>query len=61
MLSQIVRPMVTTQIRLLSKSKATRATLVKTIAKWLGFLGVEARVTQLETAGNKIKVSLTVG
>lgn len=61
MLSQIVRPMVNTQVRLLAKSKATRSTLVKTIARWLGFLGVEAKVTQLDTAGDKIKVSITVG
>ena len=61
MLSQIVRPMVSTQIRLLAKTKTTRTTLIKTIAKWLGFLGVEATVTQLDTAGDKIKVSITVG
>ena len=60
MLSQIVRPMVNTQIRLLAKSKATKITLIKTIGKWLGFLGVEASVTQLDTAGNKIQVSITV-
>ena len=61
MLSQIVRPMVNTQIRLLAKSKATKITLIKTIAKWLGFLGVEAKVTQLDTVGDKIQVSITVG
>ncbi|MEO1672517.1 MAG: hypothetical protein AAFR77_17370, partial [Cyanobacteria bacterium J06631_2] len=61
MLSQIVRPMVNTQIRLLAKSKATKITLIKTIAKWLGYLGVEAQVTQLDTVGNKIQVSITVG
>ena len=61
MLSQIVRPMVNSQIRLLAKSKATKATLVKTIAKWLGFLGVEAQVTQLDATGDKIQVSITVG
>ena len=60
MLSQIVRPMVNTQIRLLAKSKATKVTLIQTIAKWLGFLGVEAHVTQLDTTGDKIKVSITV-
>ena len=60
MLSQIVRPMVNTQIRLLAKSKATRSTLIKTIIKWLGFLGVEAKVTQLDTLGDKIQVSITV-
>lgn len=61
MLSQIVRPMVNTQIRLLAKSKATKITLIKTIAKWLGFLGVETQVTQLDTIGDKIQVSITVG
>ena len=60
MLSQIVRPMVNTQIRLLAKSKATKVTLIQTIAKWLGFLGVEAEVTQLNTVGDKIQVSITV-
>ena len=52
--------MVNTQIRLLAKSKATRLTLIKTIARWLGFLGVEAKVTQLDTVGDKIQVSITV-
>ena len=60
MLSSIVRPMVNTQIRLLAKSQATRSTLVKIIAKWLGFLGVEATVTYLDIAEEKIQVSLTV-
>lgn len=61
MLSQIVRPMVRTQIRLLANSQATRSTLVTTIAQWLGFLGVQARVTQLDSEANQIQVSLTVG
>ncbi|WP_319420565.1 hypothetical protein [Pleurocapsa sp. FMAR1] len=61
MLSQIVRPMVNTQIHLLAKSKATKITLIRTIAKWLGFLGVEAQVNQLNTTGDKIQVSITVG
>ncbi len=61
MLSQIVRPMVSTQIRLLANSKATRVTLITTIAKWLGFLGVRAKVTNLDTTGEQIQVSLTVG
>lgn len=60
MLSQIVRPMVNTQIRLLAKTKATKITLIQTIAKWLGFLGVEAKVTKLNTVGDKIQVSITV-
>lgn len=61
MLSQIVRPMVRTQIRLLAGSHATRSTLITTIAQWLEFLGVEARVTQLNANSNQICVSLTVG
>ena len=61
MITQLVRPLVNPQVRLLAKSKATRSTLVQTIAKWLGFLGVEAKVTQIKTAGDKIHVSITVG
>ncbi len=60
MLSSIVRPMVNTQIKLLAKSQATRSTRVEIIAKWLGFLGVEATVTHLDIAEAKIQVSLTV-
>lgn len=61
MLSQIVRPMVRTQLRLLANSQATRTTLVNTIAQWLGFLGVQAEVTHLDAESNQIHVSLTVG
>jgi len=61
MLTQIVRPMVRTQLRLLASSQSTRATLVSTIAQWLGFLGVEARVTEIDAASDKIQVSLVVG
>lgn len=61
MLTQIVRPMVRTQLRLLASSQSTRATLVNTIAQWLGFLGVEARVIEIDAASDKIQVSLVVG
>jgi hypothetical protein len=61
MLTQIVRPMVRTQLRLLANSHATRSTLVNTIAQWLGFLGVHAQVTQLDANSDRIQVSLTVG
>jgi hypothetical protein len=61
MLSQIVRPMVRTQLRLLANTQATRSTLVATIAQWLSFLGVKAEVTELGTQSNQIRVSLTVG
>lgn len=60
MLSQIVRPMVRTQLRLLAGSQATRATLINTIAQWLGFLGVEAHVTQLNALSDQIQLSITV-
>lgn len=60
MLSQIVRPMVQTQLRLLANSRATRSTLITTVAQWLGFLGVRAHVTQLDAGSGKIHISLTV-
>lgn len=61
MLSQIVRPMVRTQLRLLANSQATRSTLITTIAQWLSFLGVQAKVTNLDADSSQIQVSLTVG
>lgn len=60
MLSQIVRPMVQTQIRLLAKSRATRPTMVSTVAHWLGFLGVRAQVTHLDAGAGKIHISISV-
>lgn len=61
MLSQIVRPLVRTQVRLLANTQATRSTLVSTIAQWLGYLGVRAQVTSLSANSGQIQVSLTVG
>jgi hypothetical protein len=61
MLSQIVRPLVQTQIRLLANSQETRSTLIETIARWLGYLGVRARVTHLAPDCDRIQVCLTVG
>lgn len=61
MLTQIVKPMVRTQLRLLANCQATRTTLVSTICQWLGFLGVQAEVQQLNTTAGHIQVSLTVG
>lgn len=61
MLSQIVRPMVRTQIRLLASCQTTRSTLITTVAQWLGFLGVAAKVTHLEAdSDRKIHICLTV-
>ncbi|ACK64498.1 conserved hypothetical protein [Rippkaea orientalis PCC 8801] len=60
MLSQIVRPLVQTQIRLLANSQATQTTLIDTIARWLGYLGVQAKVTKLTPDSERIHLSLTV-
>jgi hypothetical protein len=61
MLSQIVRPLVQNQIRLLANSQGTRATLIKTIVQWLSYLGIHAQVNSLKSDADKITVSLTVG
>jgi hypothetical protein len=61
MLTQIVKPMVRTQLRLLANCQATRTTLISTICQWLGFLGVQAEVQQLNTTAGNIQVSLMVG
>ena len=61
MLNQIVRPLVDTQIRLLTNSQATQKTLAQTISSWLGYLGVRTEVTQLIPNSDRISVSLTVG
>ena len=61
MLSQIVQPLVQTQIRLLANSQATRSTLVQTIARWLGYLGVQAKVIHLGTNCEHIQITLSVG
>lgn len=60
MLTEIVRPLVRTQIRLLANSTSTRQTLVQTIGRWLSYLGVEAHVTQLESDSDQIQVALRV-
>lgn len=61
MLSQIVRPLVDTQVRLLANSQTTEKTLSQTIACWLGYLGVRTEVTQLIPNSDRISVTLTVG
>jgi len=61
MLSQIVRPLVDTQVRLLANSQATKKTFAQIIASWLGYLGVHTEVTQLIPNSDRICVSLTVG
>ncbi|MGK7941527.1 MAG: hypothetical protein AB4062_15530 [Crocosphaera sp.] len=61
MLSQIVRPLVNTQVRLLANSQTTQITLVETIARWLGYLGVDAQVTHLSPESDRIHLALKVG
>ncbi len=60
MLAQLVRPLVRTQIQILAGTKAASSKLVGTIARWLGYLGVKAEVKQLQVAGDRIQVSLSV-
>ncbi|MEL7034282.1 MAG: hypothetical protein AAFO04_01485 [Cyanobacteria bacterium J06592_8] len=60
MLTEIVRPLVRTQVRLLANSNSTRQTLTQMIGRWLGYLGVEAQVTQLEGSSDQIQVALRV-
>ncbi|MEO0409577.1 MAG: hypothetical protein AAF289_19725, partial [Cyanobacteria bacterium P01_A01_bin.135] len=61
MLTQLVRPLVRTQIQLLANSEAAGSRLMTTIARWLGYLGVQAEVRYLQTDGDRIQVSLSVG
>ncbi len=61
MLTQIVSPLVDSQIRRLASSQATYSTLIEMIAKWLSYLGVKAQVTHLAHRSGQIQVSLTVG
>ena len=61
MLTQIVSPLVDSQIRRLASTQATYSTLMETIAKWLSYLGVKAKVTHLAHRSGQIQVSLTVG
>jgi hypothetical protein len=61
MLSQIVRPLVQTQVRLLANSQATQVTLTDTIAKWLSYLGIRAQINSLKSETDTISVSVSVG
>lgn len=61
MLTQLVRPLVRIQIQILANSKKAGGDLVATITRWLGYLGVQAKVKQLRVEGSCIQVSLSVG
>ncbi|MEM6433389.1 MAG: hypothetical protein AAF773_05960 [Cyanobacteria bacterium P01_D01_bin.115] len=61
MLVQLVRPLVRSQIQMLARTPAADSKLTNMVAQWLGYLGVYAEVTRLETEGELIQVSLKVG
>jgi hypothetical protein len=61
MLVQLVRPLVRTQVQMLAQAQSASGKLVGMVSQWLGYLGIHAEVTQLQTTGNRIQVSLCVG
>ncbi|TVQ05757.1 MAG: hypothetical protein EA368_18680 [Leptolyngbya sp. DLM2.Bin27] len=61
MLVQLVRPLVRTQVQMLTQAQSASGKLVGMVSQWLGYLGIHAEVTQLKTAGDRIQVSLCVG
>jgi len=61
MLVQLVRPLVRTQVQMLTQAQSASGRLVGMVSQWLGYLGIHAEVTQLQTAGDRIQVSLCVG
>ena len=60
MLVKLVRPLVRSQLQILAQVESPPRRLVGMVSQWLGYLGVEAKVTQLETRGEQIQVSLCV-
>lgn len=60
MLDRLVRPLVRTQIQHLAQTQSANARLMAMVAQWLGYLGVKADVTQLQTHQGAIQISLTV-
>ncbi len=60
MLDRLVRPLVRTQIQLLTQSQSANARLTGMVSQWLGYLGVEANVTQLHTVQGRMQISLAV-
>ncbi|NEQ53261.1 MAG: hypothetical protein F6K11_24510 [Leptolyngbya sp. SIO3F4] len=60
MLDRLVRPLVRTQIQLLAQNPSANSRLTGMVSQWLGYLGVKADVTQLNTEEGKIQISLAV-
>ncbi|MGB3312467.1 MAG: hypothetical protein WBG32_03170 [Nodosilinea sp.] len=61
MLVKLVRPLVRTQVQMLTQAQSASGKLVGMVSQWLGYLGIHAEVTQLHTTGDRIQVSLCVG
>lgn len=60
MLDRLVRPLVRSQIQLLTQSQSANSRLTGMVSQWLGYLGVQADVTQLNTDDGRIQISLAV-
>lgn len=60
MLVQLVRPLVRSQILMLTRTPAADSKLSGMVAQWLSYLGVHAEVTQLSANGEVIEVALKV-
>ncbi|MGD1951048.1 MAG: hypothetical protein ACFB14_15560 [Leptolyngbyaceae cyanobacterium] len=61
MLDRLVRPLVRTQIQLLAQNQSANTRLTGMVSQWLGYLGVKADVTDLNTNQGRIQISLAVG
>jgi hypothetical protein len=61
MLDHLVRPLVRTQIQLLTQTQSASAKLMGMITQWLGYLGIEAHVSHLHVGEGQVKISLAVG
>lgn len=61
MLAKLVRPLVRSQIQLLTQADSVQGRLMGMVSQWLSYLGIKAEVTELKSQGNQIQVSLCVG
>ncbi len=61
MLDHLVRPLIRTQIQLLTQTQSASTKLVSMISQWLGYLGIQAQVSQLHVRDGRVKISLDVG
>jgi hypothetical protein len=60
MLERLVRPLVRSQIQLLTQTPSASARLMGLITQWLGYLGIHAQVTQIRTTDGKIHIGIAV-